>query len=193
MILLSSVVLLRRPLASGPLLRAASLHSGGSHTIFQARSVSSFSGGSFRHLRAYSSLSSFSQSTRDPTPRDPADDRLLREMRQKRRDELLRVPGHSREEIGVAPTAAAHHSRGTLDEKDDEVDRKFLDEVAHLEAEKLVKKSMWTRFKNEMVHYWHGLKLLSKEVGISARLVGQLLQGKQLTRREKRQVRSEKG
>ncbi|KAF9426516.1 hypothetical protein BGZ76_002730 [Entomortierella beljakovae] len=32
------------------------------------------------------------------------------------------------------------------------------------------KKSLWVRFKNEMVHYWHGTKLLGKEIKISTKL-----------------------
>ncbi|KAF9399424.1 hypothetical protein BGX21_006262 [Mortierella sp. AD011] len=32
------------------------------------------------------------------------------------------------------------------------------------------KKSLWERFKDEMVHYWHGTKLLGKEIKISTKL-----------------------
>jgi LETM1 and EF-hand domain-containing protein 1 len=51
------------------------------------------------------------------------------------------------------------------------------------------KKSLWVRFKNEMIHYWHGTKLLGKEIKISTKLAGRLLNGNKLTRREQRQVR----
>lgn len=50
------------------------------------------------------------------------------------------------------------------------------------------KKSLWERFKNEMVHYWHGTKLLGKEIKISTKLAGRLLNGHKLTRREQRQA-----
>lgn len=50
------------------------------------------------------------------------------------------------------------------------------------------KKSLWERFKLEMIHYWHGTKLLGKEIRISTKLAGRLLQGNKLTRREQRQV-----
>ncbi|KAK5809219.1 LETM1-domain-containing protein [Linnemannia elongata] len=50
------------------------------------------------------------------------------------------------------------------------------------------KKSLWVRFKNEMVHYWHGTKLLGKEIKISTKLAGRLLNGNKLTRREQRQA-----
>lgn len=50
------------------------------------------------------------------------------------------------------------------------------------------KKSLWERFKLEMIHYWHGTKLLGKEIRISTKLAGRVLQGSKLTRREQRQV-----
>lgn len=48
---------------------------------------------------------------------------------------------------------------------------------------------IWEKVKHEAAHYWHGSKLLVSEIRISMRLVSQLLKGKTLTRREKRQVR----
>ena len=44
------------------------------------------------------------------------------------------------------------------------------------------------RIKDELTHYWHGTKLLGKEIGISIRLGRKLLQGYKLSRREQRQV-----
>lgn len=49
-------------------------------------------------------------------------------------------------------------------------------------------KRMWAAVKKEALHYWHGTKLLGKEIRISARIQGRLLAGKKLTRREHRQV-----
>jgi LETM1 and EF-hand domain-containing protein 1 len=46
----------------------------------------------------------------------------------------------------------------------------------------------WATVKHEASHYWSGTKLLGKEIKISARLQWRLLNGKALTRREKRQV-----
>lgn len=48
---------------------------------------------------------------------------------------------------------------------------------------------VWSKVKHEAQHYWHGSKLLAKEVRISARLQWKLLHGESLTRRERRQVR----
>jgi LETM1 and EF-hand domain-containing protein 1 len=47
----------------------------------------------------------------------------------------------------------------------------------------------WKKIKHEAQHYWHGSKLLAKEVRISTRLQRKILQGETLTRRERRQVR----
>ena len=51
----------------------------------------------------------------------------------------------------------------------------------------LVKRA-WIKVKEEAAHYWHGTKLLAKEVKISARLLRRLMLGYNLTRREHRQV-----
>ncbi|ORY54269.1 LETM1-like protein-domain-containing protein [Leucosporidium creatinivorum] len=48
---------------------------------------------------------------------------------------------------------------------------------------------IWAGIKKEAVHYWHGTKLLGKEIRISARIQGRLLAGKKLTRREHRQLK----
>ncbi|GAA5901414.1 hypothetical protein JCM8208_001795 [Rhodotorula glutinis] len=48
---------------------------------------------------------------------------------------------------------------------------------------------VWAVVKKEALHYWHGTKLLGKEVRISARLLRRLVAGKKLTRREHRQLK----
>ncbi len=45
------------------------------------------------------------------------------------------------------------------------------------------------RIKEEALHYWHGSKLLGKEIGISVRLLRKLLLGSNLSRREYRQLK----
>lgn len=50
------------------------------------------------------------------------------------------------------------------------------------------KKSLWVRVKKELVHYWHGTKLLGTEIKISTKLANRLFHGSKLTRREQRQV-----
>ncbi|SPO28858.1 related to leucine zipper-EF-hand containing transmembrane protein 1 [Ustilago trichophora] len=48
---------------------------------------------------------------------------------------------------------------------------------------------IWAKVKEEALHYWHGSKLLGKEVRISWRLLRRLMLGYSLTRREKRQLK----
>ncbi|KAG0231207.1 hypothetical protein BGW41_002235 [Actinomortierella wolfii] len=55
------------------------------------------------------------------------------------------------------------------------------------------KKPLWDRIKAELIHYWHGTKLLGKEIKISTKLAVQLLKGDKLTRREQRQLRRTTG
>lgn len=53
---------------------------------------------------------------------------------------------------------------------------------------KPLKKPLAERVKDELLHYWHGTKLLGVEIIISAKLVYKILKGKSLTRREYKQV-----
>ena len=39
------------------------------------------------------------------------------------------------------------------------------------------KKPLWDRVKEEVLHYWHGSKLLAAETSISSRLLWKLLKG----------------
>ncbi|CAG8489535.1 9974_t:CDS:2 [Diversispora eburnea] len=51
------------------------------------------------------------------------------------------------------------------------------------------KKPLSTRIKDELIHYWHGTKLLGLEIKISTKLLYKLLKGQKLTRREFRQLK----
>ncbi|VDN16205.1 unnamed protein product [Dibothriocephalus latus] len=50
------------------------------------------------------------------------------------------------------------------------------------------KKSMWARVKAEMLHYYHGFRLLGLETKIAGGICLQMLTGKTLTRRERNQL-----
>ncbi|ORY02802.1 LETM1-domain-containing protein [Basidiobolus meristosporus CBS 931.73] len=50
------------------------------------------------------------------------------------------------------------------------------------------KKPLMTRIKDELVHYWHGTKLLALEVKISTKLLLKMVTGFSLSRREQRQL-----
>ncbi|KAI5449455.1 LETM1 domain-containing protein ylh47 [Naganishia albida] len=47
----------------------------------------------------------------------------------------------------------------------------------------------WATIKKEAAHYWAGTKLLGKEIKISSKITWKVLNGGQLTRRERRQLR----
>lgn len=51
----------------------------------------------------------------------------------------------------------------------------------------------WNKVKEEVLHYWHGTKLLGKEISISTRLLRRMIMGYTLTRREHRQLRRTMG
>ncbi|KAF9414406.1 hypothetical protein BGZ94_000402 [Podila epigama] len=57
----------------------------------------------------------------------------------------------------------------------------------------MAKPSLWIRFKNEMIHYWHGTKLLGTEIKISSKLAHRILHGNKLSRREQAQLRRTTG
>ena len=50
------------------------------------------------------------------------------------------------------------------------------------------KKSLWVRFKTEMVHYYHGFRLLFIDTRVAIRLIWHVLNGQPLMRRERKQV-----
>lgn len=50
------------------------------------------------------------------------------------------------------------------------------------------KKSLWARFKAELVHYYHGFRLLFIDIRVAVRLIWQVLNGRSLIRRERQQV-----
>ncbi|KAF8984113.1 hypothetical protein BGZ46_008834 [Entomortierella lignicola] len=53
----------------------------------------------------------------------------------------------------------------------------------------LQRRQLWERVKKELIHYWHGTKLLGKEIEVSLALASRLAQGNKLTRREQQQLR----
>lgn len=78
-------------------------------------------------------------------------------------------------------------SQSMLIEKQ-EVALKAKEAEAKWKQRPLVKR-VWIKVKEEAAHYWHGTKLLAKEVRISGRLVRRLMLGYNLTRREHRQLK----
>jgi LETM1 and EF-hand domain-containing protein 1 len=52
----------------------------------------------------------------------------------------------------------------------------------------VVYKGWWKTIKKEAKHYWMGCKLLAADVRVAGRLINKVLHGKQLTRRERKQL-----
>ena len=51
-----------------------------------------------------------------------------------------------------------------------------------------VKKTLWERFKLEVSHYKHGMKLFGKELVITSRYIGVVSSGGTLNRRQRQQL-----
>lgn len=69
-----------------------------------------------------------------------------------------------------------------------EADAKAKEAELKWKSQPLAKRA-WIKVKEEAAHYWHGTKLLAKEVRISGRLMRRLMLGYNLTRREHRQLK----
>lgn len=52
----------------------------------------------------------------------------------------------------------------------------------------VVKATIWQRIKGEILHYYHGFRLLGLDMKVSAKLIWRILHGKELSRREHRLV-----
>ena len=78
-------------------------------------------------------------------------------------------------------------SQSMLIEKQ-EADAKAKEAELKWKSQPLAKRA-WIKVKEEAAHYWHGTKLLAKEVRISGRLMRRLMLGYNLTRREHRQLK----
>ncbi|KAF9090626.1 hypothetical protein BGX23_005836 [Mortierella sp. AD031] len=129
----------------------------------------------------YNNASAFHSS---PFPRIPTSLRLLRATEQQQQP-LLK----STIEKETLASRSAEMAKAKAAKEASEAASGIAGEGAVIEP----KKSLWVRFKNEMVHYWHGTKLLGKEIKISTKLAGRLLKGNKLTRREQRQLRRTTG
>lgn len=53
----------------------------------------------------------------------------------------------------------------------------------------VAKVTIWQKVKGEILHYYHGFRLLGLDMKVSAKLIWRILHGKELSRREHRLVR----
>ncbi|KAF9956742.1 hypothetical protein BGZ72_002535 [Mortierella alpina] len=129
----------------------------------------------FRHTAASNGQSAFHSS---PFPRIPSSLRLLR-AEQQQTQPLLK----STIEKETLASRSAEMAKAKAAKEASEAASGIAGEGAVVQP----KKSLW------MIHYWHGTKLLGKEIKISTKLAGRLLNGNKLTRREQRQLRRTTG
>lgn len=79
-----------------------------------------------------------------------------------------------------------------MKEKKEESDKKMAIKTSTAEVtEKAIvpKLSLWGKVKAEILHYYHGFRLLSLDMKISAKLIWRILHGNELNRREHRLVK----
>lgn len=72
-----------------------------------------------------------------------------------------------------------------------ELKDKIVDIVAKdsVQVKKVVAKvTIWQKIKGEILHYYHGFRLLGLDMKVSAKLIWRILHGKELSRREHRLV-----
>lgn len=71
-----------------------------------------------------------------------------------------------------------------------ELKNKMVDSVAKDEQAKkaVAKVTIWQKIKGEILHYYHGFRLLGLDMKVSAKLIWRILHGKELSRREHRLV-----
>lgn len=87
---------------------------------------------------------------------------------------------------GGDPKKEAEELKAALSSKSDKPASKEVAATPDADKKKL---TLWEKVKKEAKHYWHGTRLLGKEIRISAKLQKKVLNGGTLTRREQRQVR----
>lgn len=91
------------------------------------------------------------------------------------------------------PKTVAQDARTLKEMAKDKADAETSAEKKALskKEEEKVKLTIGQKIKKELLHYWDGTKLLVTEVRISSKLAFKMAAGYELTRRERRQVRSD--
>ena len=75
------------------------------------------------------------------------------------------------------------------EEKKKQSEKIQITDVVKISDKALYKKqSLWQRVKVELLHYYHGFRLLGLDMKVSAKLIWRILQGYDLNRREHRLV-----
>lgn len=76
--------------------------------------------------------------------------------------------------------------------EEQELKDKMAENAAKISCEQskkaVVKVTIWQKVKGEILHYYHGFRLLGLDMKISAKLIWRILHGNELSRREHRLV-----
>lgn len=91
---------------------------------------------------------------------------------------------------GQEPSSKIEETVKNIKEEKERKD-KMVESVAKdcVPAKKAVAKvTIWQKVKGEILHYYHGFRLLGLDMKVSAKLIWRILHGKELSRREHRLV-----
>ncbi|KAI9102719.1 LETM1-like protein-domain-containing protein [Phlyctochytrium arcticum] len=160
--------LLKRPLASRFLSsphysQSASYSSGACRALLVVRTpLRTLPSVGIRHLKRYES------STAAPLPSTPAPKTVKPESPVEKAIREAKDEQVAAATVLAAAAAAGYSAEATV---------------------AVAKKPLSVRIKEEILHYWHGTKLLGAEIKISSRLLVKLIRGQGLSRREVRQLK----
>ncbi|EZA48684.1 hypothetical protein DMN91_001841 [Ooceraea biroi] len=88
---------------------------------------------------------------------------------------------------GQEPSSKIEETVKTIKEEKELKDKMSESLVKTEQPKKAVAKlSIWQRVKGEILHYYHGFRLLGLDMKVSAKLIWRILHGKELSRREHR-------
>ncbi|XP_016929765.2 mitochondrial proton/calcium exchanger protein [Drosophila suzukii] len=150
-----------------------------------------YSGHGFRHLHASRSMWETSSSKIDVTVKK------LKNQQKEKVEEIMKEVANGQAAAAAAggssaATASASAEKGqnasaTTGSTTATASTTSLAQTADKTVAK-PKKSLGTRIWDEVVHYYHGFRLLSIDVAICSKLLWRVLNGKTLTRRENKQL-----
>ncbi|SPP73356.1 mitochondrial proton/calcium exchanger protein [Drosophila guanche] len=158
--------------------------------LFQHESVFrygyNYTGHGFRHLHASRSLLESSTSKIDVTVKK------LKNQQKEKVEEIMKEVANGQASTKTAAAAATASAGVHVNENAKPTDAAGSTETSLTQApDKSVakpKKSLGVRIWEELVHYYHGFRLLFIDVAICSKLLWRVLNGKSLTRRENKQL-----
>lgn len=94
---------------------------------------------------------------------------------------------------GQEPSSKVEETVKSLKEDKEEKDKQQVEAagVVAKPTDKAIvqKRTIWQKVRAELIHYYHGFRLLALDIKISGKLIWRVLNGNELTRREHKLVR----